>query len=266
MTSNVPGVTYGPTGFVAPAETAILAGVLADINEAFGNSLNMALSTPQGQLGSSQAAIIGDADATFVLYANLVDPAFSYGRMQDAIGRIYFITRNPALPTTVAVLCTGLANTVIPAGAPIIDESNNIYTATDGGVIGVGGSITLNFQCVALGPIACPAGTLNRIYQAIPGWDTVDNAADGVLGRNVETRSEFETRRQQSVAKNARGTIQAVQGAVLSVDGVLDAFSYQNDTGGTITYRGASIAAHSIYVAAVGGTDAAVAQAIWSKK
>lgn len=263
--TSVPQPVFGPTGFIAPAESVVLAGVLTDINLAFNNTLNLSLSTPQGQIASSETAIIGNANDTFCYLTNQMDPAYASGRMQDGIGRIYFITRLPALPTAVPCTCTGLLGTVIPAGS-LATDGTNTYTCTDGGTIDSSGSISLTFANNTVGPIACPAGTLTQIYQAIPGWDTITNPSDGVLGQNTESRSQFETRRQESVAKNARGIIQAIQGAVLAVNGVLDAFSWQNDTASPVTYRGATIGANSVYVAAVGGADADVAQAIWSKK
>jgi hypothetical protein len=85
----------------------------ADIDQAFGGGLNPALETPQGQLASSFAAIKGNANDTFVNMANQFDPAFAAGRFQDALGRIYFIERNPALPTVVQATCSGLAEVPI---------------------------------------------------------------------------------------------------------------------------------------------------------
>lgn len=89
----VPFPTLGPDGFVPPSEVSVLAGVQSDINNAFGGNLNPALSTPQGQLASSMAAIIGDSFAVFEWFVGQTDPAFSVGRMQDGIGRLYFIDR-----------------------------------------------------------------------------------------------------------------------------------------------------------------------------
>src|SRR5258708_7296497 len=100
MTTNVPPLTFGPTGFVAGDGMDILGGGQADQAAAFGGNLNPALTTPQGQLAQSEAAIIGDANAQFLALANGVDPAFSSGRLQDAIGRIYFLERIPAQATT----------------------------------------------------------------------------------------------------------------------------------------------------------------------
>lgn len=266
MTTNVPTVTFSATGFIAPDEADILAGVQADLNAAFGGNLNPSLETPQGQIASSEAAIIGNAYDAFAFLTTQSDPAFATGRYQDAIGRIYFIDRLPALPTIVQLACAGLTGTPIAAGALALAQDGNTYVCTTGGTIPVGGTITLPFSCTVTGPIAAPAGSVNAIYQAIPGWDTVNNVADGVLGQNVESAAAFEARRQLSVAGNSVGSLPSVLGAVLDVTGVLDAYVTENTTAAPVVIGGVSVAARSLYVAAVGGTDADVAAAIWSKK
>lgn len=264
--TSVPSPTFGDNGFVVPTEAAIFAGVQADINTAFGGGLNPGLSTPQGQLATSMAAIIGAADDTFVLYTNQVDPAFASGRMQDAIARIYFLERTPSEPTVVQATCSGLSGVVIPVGALALADDGNIYSCTAEGTIGLGGTVTVPFACTTPGPVVCAAGALNQIYQAIPGWDSVTNAADGVLGRDTETRQEFEARRAASVALNSIGSLPSILGAVLAVDNVLDAYVTENPTGAPLTIGGVSLLAHSVYVAVVGGDEDEVARAIWTKK
>jgi len=265
-TTSVPTSTFTATGFQAPAESAILAGVQADMAAAFGGNLNPALETPQGQLASSLTAIVGDCNDQFLYYTQQVDPAYASGRMQDGIARIYFITRNPALATTVQATCTGLSGVAIPTGAVAQATDGNLYTCTGGGNIGLNGSVTLPFACSVTGPIACPATTLTTIYRTVPGWDTISNPSDGVVGNAVETRAEFELRRQQSVAQNSVGSLPSIQGAVLSVSGVLDAYTTENYTASPITLDGVTLPPNSIYVCVAGGAPAAVAQAIWSKK
>lgn len=266
VTTNVPGLVFTATGWQAPSEQAILTGVQADINEAFGGGVNPALTTPQGQLATSLTAIIAETNAQVILLFNMFDPAYAYGRAQDALGRIYFLARQPALPTVVQAVCSGGQGTPIPVGAVAKAADGLLYTCTEAGEIGAGGTVTLPFSCNTYGPIACPAGTLTRIFRAIPGWDSVTNPTDGVLGRDTESRSQFEERRAASVAKNAVGSLNAVQGAVLDVSDVLDAYVTENTTSSPINVRGVAIAAKSLYVAASGGTDADVAAAIWSKK
>ncbi|MES2348879.1 MAG: baseplate J/gp47 family protein, partial [Pseudomonadota bacterium] len=207
--TSVPPIEFTPAGLVVPDESAILAGVQADMNAAFGGNLNPGLSTPQGQLASSEAAIIAAKNADFVTFVNQIDPATASGFMQDAIGRIYFLDRIPAASTTVDVVCSGKTGTVIPVGALAQDSTGNIYAATGTGTIPAGGSVTVPFAAVQTGPIDCPAGAITGIYQAIFGWDSASNVVDGVTGRDVESRADFEYRRKLSVAGNANGSVQA---------------------------------------------------------
>lgn len=266
MASTVPQPTFGPDGFIEPDEADILAAVQADINAAFGGTLSQNLETPQGQLASSMTAIIGNVNDTFLWYTQQADPAYASGRMQDALARIYFIERLGAEPTVVTATCVGLSGVVIPQGSVAVAADGNLYTCTDGGTIPIGGSIDLQFACNTLGPIQCPAGTLNSIYRSINGWDSISNAENGTIGRDTESRSQFEERRFLSVANNSLGALPSIQGAVLLVPNVLDAYVTENFTSAPLTIGGYTLAAKSVYVAAVGGTNDAVAKAIWTKK
>lgn len=272
-TSAVPRPFWRNEGFVAPTDAAVLDGVNSDLNAAFGGNLNVGTGagartnpTPQGQLASSLTATISDKNAQFLFYVSQVDPAYASGRMQDGIARIYFIVRNPPLSTVVTATCVGAVGTIIPPGASAQATDGNIYICSSGGEIPDDGSIDLQFQCQKVGPITCRAGTLIKIYQMVPGWDTINNVSDGVIGRNVESRAEFELRRSASVAQNSMGMLTSVQGAVLSVADVLDAYVTENPSATSAIIGGISVAAHSLYVAVVGGTDADVAKAIWTKK
>ncbi|GJD63743.1 baseplate J/gp47 family protein [Methylobacterium frigidaeris] len=262
----IPRPVLGPTGYVAPAESALYAGAMADLQAAFGGGLNPGPKTPQGQLATSLAALIGNINDLFLFYVSQTDPAYARGRMQDAIGRIYFLERRPAQPTVVQAVCIGLDGVTIPAGALARADDDNLYVCQQTGTIGPSGTITLPFACTTPGPIACPAGALSTIYQAIAGWDTITNPQDGVLGAAVEGRADFEIRRRQSVAHNATGHLPAVRGAVLSVDGVIDAFTVQNDTNAPQTVGGYTLAGNSIYVSVAGGEADAIARAIWTRK
>ena len=116
-TTNVPTISQSPIGWVAPSQSAIVTGLQADINAAFGGGLNFPTGTavagtvapPQSQLATTQGAIIGNTNDLLLALFNGVDPAYATGRMQDAIGRIYFLTRIPAEPTVAQCTCTGLA-------------------------------------------------------------------------------------------------------------------------------------------------------------
>jgi hypothetical protein len=270
-TTNVPTPVFTPTGLVLPQEAAILAGVQQDYNAAFGGNLNPQLTSPQGQLCSSTAAMIANGNTVFATFVSQIDPDTATGFMQDAIGRIYFQNRNPAVPTSVNVLCTGVLGTEITVGALIQDTSGNIYACTQAGEIPVGGSITLPFANVVAGPTPCPANTVTKIYQSINGWESVNNVSPGTVGSNVESPAAFEYRRKQSVGINAQGSIPAVYAAVFAVPNVIDVFVTQNNTSATITgplngnpnSTNFPVPPKSLYVAVTGGAALAVATAIW---
>ncbi|HEV2540185.1 MAG TPA: baseplate J/gp47 family protein [Frateuria sp.] len=267
-TTNVPDITFGSTGITLPQEADIVAGVLADMNSAFGGGMSTSLTSPQGQLAQSFAAIIGDKNDQIATIVNQVNPDTADGRFQDAIGRIYFINRIAASGTLVTGTCTGLAGTVIPVGSIVQDANGYQYASLSAATIPAGGSIAVPFQCLTTGPIACPIGALNSIYRAVTGWESVSNPTAGTPGVNEESRSDFEFRRQNSVAANAVNSTQAVYAAVLAVPNVVDAYVIDNSTNAAVNTGSTNypVAANSIYVAVAGGDPAAIAKAIWSKK
>ncbi len=267
-TTNVPAIQWQNGSPVLPTETDILAGVQADQSQAFGGGVNPSLQTPQGQLAQTPTAIIGDKNSQIAYIANMINPATSQGQWQDAIGSIYFIYRIPETGTVVSATCTGAVNTVIPAGSQAQDTNGYIYASTADATIGSSGTATVQFQNTTGGPIACAVGALNTIYGAVPGWDSITNATAGALGNYVETPQAFEARRKQSVAANSVNGVQSIQGAVLQVPNVIDAYTVDNPSGTAISYGSTaySMAANSILVSVAGGDAAAVAQAIWSKK
>lgn len=269
MSTNVPQITWTSTGIEVPTAAEVLTGVQEDINAAFGNNLNFtSAGTPQMQLATSFASVISNCYAAIAYFVNNINPNIASGSMQDAIGQIYFLDRIPGEPTSVTCTCVGLAGTVIPVGAQAQDTSGNMYTCTEAGTIPIGGSISLTFANIVNGPIACPANTLTQIYQAIPGWNTINNPSAGVVGQDVETQAQFELRRVNSVASNSQGALQSIYGTILGLPGVIDAYCYENDQDTSITVGSTnySMLPHSIYVGVAGGTASEIANAIWTKK
>ncbi len=268
--TSVPFPSLGPNGYLLPDTAQVLAGATADLNAAFGGNLNFTTqsgsvtnATPQAQIVATETALLNNSFALFALFCNLVDPAYSSGRMQDAIGRIYYITRIPSQPTVQPCLCSGLNGVVIPVGAIAQDTAGNLWVAQQQGTI-ASGSVLLEFACATNGPVAAPVSL--TIYQAVFGWDSVAPQGAAVLGRFAETPPQFEARRAASTGLNSMGPLNAVYAATAAVPGVLDVYAVQNNTAVPVTVLGVSVPANSIYVVVLGGTSAAVAMAIYSRK
>lgn len=270
-TTNVPVPSFTPAGLVIPAAQDVLAGVQADWVSAFalvGKTLSTALTTPQGQLQQSQAVMLREAYALMAgLIAN-VDPVTSQGAFQDALGRIYFLTRQPATFATVTATVSGTVGQLLPAGAQARSQTDgSLWISQNDVTFGSAGTALVTFQATVAGAAPTAAIGSLRIYQQLPGWEGVNNAVASSPGVDVEGRQSFEQRRADSVAIGGNGTAAAVRAAVANVKGVSDVYVYNNGSDAAITYGTTNypIPAHSIAVCVTGGTDADVATAINAK-
>ena len=262
MSSHVPPIRFTPQGLQIPTETEVLNGVLADFNDAFGGGLNLNLETPQGQLASSLAAVIADKNNVIAELVNQIHPEYAEGVMQDAIAQIYFLQRKPATDSAVVCEFVGLPGTQIPQGFIVQDAAGNQWALQQEIGIPIGGKVSGTL--IAAGQSEAPAHSVNVIYQALVGLDRVDNPHPAVPGRAEESRAEFAERRRRSVAINAHGTPQAVYANVFALDGVRDVYVIDNPKGQSVQAGATNyiLKPHSIYVAAVGGDDTAVAEAV----
>lgn len=269
-TTSVPLPQFTPTGLVTASEQDILQGVLADYVAAFaatGKTLNTELTTPQGQLASSQAYMVAAFQAMLERIIANVDPLTSSGAYQDALGRIYFLTRQQATYAYVVGQLGGVVGAALPAGSQVRSSDGTIWGSVLPVVFDPTGAAEVAFQ--ALVPGALPVAGVDdlRIYQQVPGWESVANSAPSVPGRNVEGRADFETRRNDSVQIGGKGTPQAIRAAIANVPGVSDVYVYNNGSDSAIAAGSTAypIPAHSIAINATGGDVEAIAQAIWSK-
>ena len=267
MTTNVPKISVTSKGLSFPLESEVLNGVLADFDQAFGGDLNRNVETPQGQLSSSFAAIIADKNNKFAELSNNFDPEYADGIWQDALAKIYFLTRRQATKSAVYCDIVGLAGTVVPATFKVKDLNGNMWTIVEAATIKSTGAVSALFECDQLGAIEALAETVTEIYQSVVGLDRVSNPMDAIVGENIESRADFELRRKNSVSINAHGVPQAVKAGILSLSGVTDCFVYDNVEDVAVSYGSTdySLKPHSIFVSVVGGNKNQIADVIWRK-
>lgn len=261
--TNVPNIQFTSQGLIMPTEQEILNGVLADFNDAFGGNLNKNLETPQGQLASSIAAIIADKNNQIAWLVNNLDPDYSDGFMQDAIGKIYFIKRKGQINSTVVCNFYGLPGTTIPKGFVVKDQANNDWILDQEISILSSGMVSGNLT--ATGIYQANANNVNKIHQSILGLDRVDNPNSSVVGTERESSAEFAERYKKSVAKNSLGMPASVYSNVASLNGVVDCYVVDNPKGSetSIGVTNKVLKPHSVYVAVLGGDDHEIAKTIW---
>ncbi|AVO23714.1 hypothetical protein [Xanthomonas phage XPP1] len=268
--TNVPLPTFTAAGLAVPSSPDVLQGVMADYVSAFaasGKALSTELTTPQGQLAQSQAYMLTQLNAALLQLIANVDPATSTGAYQDALGRIYFLSRQPATYATVTGRLTGVVGTVVPAGSQARSPDGTIWATVNDVTFGATGTASVTLQATV--PGAGPSVGIDglSIYQQVAGWEDITNVAPSTPGVDVESTQAFEDRRAASVNIGGVGTAASVRAAVANVPGVSDVYVYNNGGDSAITYGTTSypIPAHSIAITVAGGSDNDVANAIHSK-
>ena len=262
-------ITFNPdVGFSADSTSTIRQSIVDDWTAVFDDenaTLNTSSESPAGQIIDSESVLVTAKDSEFLYLANQFDPRVSEGRFQDAIGAIYFLERKTAQPSIVECTCTGLQGTVIPAGS-IIQTDDGIKLQSVGSVtIGATGTANVEFETLEKAPIQIGAWTCNKIITVIAGWDAVTNATAGTPGQYIENRAAFENRRYLSVAANSHGSRLSLQGALYTVDGVIDCLVLENKTDVTVTKQGVTLISHSVGICIYGGDDDEIAEMIYNK-
>lgn len=105
------------------------------------------------------------------------------------------------------------------------------------------------------------AGQIDTIVTPVVGMDQVEQFADGVQGRDVETDAELRIRIRR--ARLGYATVEAMRSRITDeVDGVTTVLIVENTTDAVV----AGQPAHSIHVIVEGGTDQDIADKIWEVK
>lgn len=250
-----------PQGFVLKRQSDIIDELNNAWRAAFGQDLDVSADTPNGQIIGIMSTPIAQAWLLGQSCYDAFNPNTAFGISLSNVIQINYLERQEPSQSEVEVTLTGTPGTVISAATSIIqtnDTGNPFIFQSD---ITIPGSGTIDVQALSqqFGPISAPAGTLTVIATPIPGWFTVNNAQDATLGRTQETDPQVRVRRQNSTTFQTQNIEDAQLTAILSVNGVLDARVYVNDTDNTDSN---GLVPHSTAAVVNGGDETDIANAI----
>lgn len=263
----IPQVKITENGPVAPTREDVESGLWNMMLEAFGENLNTDARTPQGQIVTSLTAALMREHNTQIEMLNQFDPRYAFGVYQESLGAIYFQSRRMATHSVANLELIGAAGTTAPAGFIVIDELGHEWTLNGAMMIGSNGTGTQQATCTTPGQIAAVPDSIVTFKETIDGLDRVTNPQAAVVGQDTESRLDFELRRIQSVAANAKNTNASVLGSVLNLPGVIDAYVIDNPTAGNIDVglTDYTMPQHSLLVSVVGGEDHDIAEQVLIK-
>lgn len=260
-------MSYGllSTGFVEKPVT-VIAQEIADAQRAspaLGAEWDTSVESPVGQMNTIVAAQLASAwEAVGVVYRSRSPREASYAGL-DAVCSLTGTTRLPATKCTVTLTVTLGAGVTLPAGsvAHVAGQPANrwvtLAAATNSG--GSPATVNVDAEAEAAGVFVANAGTITSIATPRTGWTAVTNTYDAAAGTAAETDPVLRLRRERELTAGGTSPPDAIRAALLRVDGVSSAVLSINDTDAYVLDQ----PPHSVRAIVQGGTDAAVALALW---
>ena len=264
--------TVTAAGLVVATYQDILADNLQAYLNIYGQNQYIGQDSAIYQLLSILSLKQSDANLGLQLVYNQSSPQTAVGAGLDRVVKMNGLAREPFGYSTATLTLTGTSGVPITNGYAQ-DQAGNLW-ALPALVTLVGGTATVTATCTTPGNVEAEPGTINIIATPVSGWATVTNAAVAVAGTAVEADSQLRARQSISVALPSLTPLASTVAAVLTVPGVTrvapgyptpggPGSSIENPTGATDSWGNP---AHSVSMAVEGGTDLAVATAIYSKK
>lgn len=267
----MPPSTLDQTGLTIEPKAQIAQDLIDAYKLIYGNDINVDSNSPDGQLINIYAQSISDfLELLFGTYNNAAVDT-SYGERLDQLVALNGLARQQGTYTQAHVLVTvslaltlpGLDQTTNPAFT-VADNAGNQFQLVTSHVFGGAGSATLTFQAVDIGQVETIANTITNQVTSTLGVSSVNNpsVASDTIGMDEETDAQLKVRHAQSFNLAATGPSDSMEAALKNTAGITDALVVENNTGGTVN----GVAAHTVWPIVLGGADADIGQAIYSKK
>jgi uncharacterized phage protein gp47/JayE len=256
-----------PAGFEAKTAAEILADIETAQKAALGADLDVSPEQPLGQMNGIVAAKLRELwEALGLVYVARI-PAGASGASLEGIGEITALSRLGATYGTVTLTVILGAGRTLDAGAvaSVTGQPTNrwVTTAAATNSSGVQASVSVAARAESPGLQRANAGTISVIATPVTGWVGVTNAADAIPGAAAETDPAMRRRRAETIRAGGSSPLDAVRRAIADVTDVTQVRAFENTT----DYTDADgRPPHSLDVLVVGGTDQAVADALWSAK
>jgi len=252
------------TGFKRKRLNLLLEELNSEVKAIFGDNFNVSPESPDGQING----VVSESNANLWELAeeayNAFNPKAASGAALSNLVQLNRITRRPEVASKATVILSGDQGTVVPEGSLISASSDITFSTNSSVTIPASGSIQSEVTAVVVGPLQALADTLINIDTPISGWDSVTNPEDAVLGADEESDSDLRARRERSVTVTAKAILDTILAGILSVDAVKEAFIYENDTNSLDSVT--STPARQFQAVVLGGTDEAIAKAIYNDK
>jgi len=223
-------------GFVVKPYTEILAEMEAKARELFGDDVDLTPTSPLYMFIEICALELARAweMAEAYYYSAFID--FATGSSLDRVCSLIGVTRKAATPATGKVKFTGTAGYTIPAGFEVQTETGIAFITDEDVTLGTDGTGIVGVTAVVPGDEGnVAANTITVIVVPSANIDTVTNPDPTTGGTDKETDHALRWRAKDALEAVGKGTVSAIETAVLAVDGVTGVSSVEDLTTHTLT-------------------------------
>lgn len=254
------------SGLHLPTYQDILDDMVAGMKAIYGNEVYLGNDDKDYQLLSIFARKVYDCNLAIDLaYRNRSPVRATYTGL-DSIVKLNGLRRKSASYSTIELTLTGTEGTVVSNGV-VQDTAGSKWNLPASVTIGGGGTVSVTATSQIIGAVTATAGTVTKILTPTRGWVSVTNSTHAVAGQPVERDSALRARQALSVAYPGHTMLDGTIAGIAAVTNVARFRVYENYTNAPETDpNGLGLPAHSITCVVEGGTDSAVAQAIYLNK
>ena len=237
-----------------------------------GEVLNLDSNTPDGQFIEILAELGTVVRELITEVYNSCNPDKCVGSIQDNRYLINYLTRkagaftlqNVDITVNKTVTLDGLDamfNEEDASAYALSDDSGNIWYLVDTTTL-YAGTTSCEFRAKSKGDFIPVIGTITNQVTVVEGVTNVINSVGATsIGYEEESDSDFRIRREVSTATKSENNLDAIEGSLLNLDGVVSVKTHQNvesttDATGTLP--------HYIWVIVEGGANADIANIIYA--
>lgn len=230
---------------------------------------------PPGQAVPARFELTADALITRDAAANVlltVPPEVADGAVYSVTYNGSTVSFTASSTSTATNVVNSLASQLVALGATVSASSDRFrvtsYTQfslswSDNITLSALGSPAMA-EASTTGPTEAPAGSLTRIISVTPGWSSVQQPQDAVLGTNLETDEELRARYATGVYRLGAGTVPSIRANLeQDIAGLASLAVYENTTNVT---DADGRPPHSVEVVIEGGDDEAISAALYRLK
>lgn len=253
-------------GYTRPTYDDLLDAQIARAKELFGDDIDTSELTPLGKYIRLNVYDLAEAyEVSEKIYYSRF-PNTAEGTSLDRLMPFAGISRNVATPARHKVKITGTAGETVEVGFLVDTNDGVTFYLIQDTVIGAEGTVEAIFECETAGEIGnVPVGAIVNIVNPDANVDSITHISIDTDGRDEESDAELRERFSLAIAGSGSGTINAIRGAIMRINGVYGCVIKANETNETDS-GGRPAHSFECYVQADSSLNQLIAEAIFSKK